>query len=48
MSSVEVRIDSGWNWTAAQGRWACSMAIGIPSSLSAVTCSAAGRVSRRA
>ena len=30
-------IDSGWNWTAATGRWACSTPITTPSSVRAVT-----------
>src|SRR5262249_3887077 len=43
-----VRIDSGWNWTAATGSVACSTAIPMPSSLSAGTRSASGTGSRNA
>src|SRR5207248_560673 len=42
LSFSKVRIDSGWNCTAARGRLACSIAIITPSSLSAVTRNSAG------
>lgn len=47
-SSSGVRIDSGWNCTAASGSRACSTAITTPSSLSAVTRSSLGSTSRSA
>ena len=47
-SSSRVRIDSGWNWTAATGSSGCSTAITMPSSLSAVISSASGNVPRSA
>ena len=47
-SPSRVRIDSGWNCTAATGSSGCSTAITMPSSLSAVTCNASGNVPRSA
>src|SRR5262249_49814770 len=45
---ASVRIDSGWNCTAASGRSRCSIAITTPSALSAVTTRQAGIRSRTA
>ena len=42
-SPPSVMIDSGWNWTAATGSLSCSIAITIPSSVSAVTANSSGK-----